>query len=438
MINTPTIESPLILPCGSQIKNRICKSAMTERMADHNNYVSKKHLNLYKEWSKGGCGLLISGNIMVDRYNIEGSGNIIFEKKTFSAQKSMLKKWTEISTKNGSHFWIQLSHAGRQTPASINSSPHAPSSVRLKIPGRRFGLPVEMSTQDINNTINQFVFAAKVGRDVGFTGIQIHSAHGYLLSQFLSPNINIRKDKWGGSLKNRSRLLVQIIRSCRKELGSNFPISVKLNSADFQKGGFTDAESLAVAKILNDEKIDLLEISGGTYEQAKFLGYDKLAVKPKINLPLRRSSIAREAYFLSYAENISSELNLPLMVTGGFRTRDGMNLALANVCQMIGIARPLCTDPLAAKKLLLRKIDVLPVFEDKLSIGKKWLSIDSPITILKSLNALSIISWYYVQLRRIGDGLKPNLNLKPLKALFINERIEKKTIKIYKKRIKND
>ena len=171
---------------------------------------------------------------MVDRYNIEGAGNVILEEKNFRDQKNMLKRWTDISTRNDTHFWMQLSHAGRQTPGSINSSPLAPSSVRLKIPGRKFGLPLEMSSEDIKNTINQFVFAAKAAKDVGFTGIQIHSAHGYLLSQFLSPNINIRKDEWGGSIKNRSRLLVQIIRSCRKELGKDFPISVKLNSSDFQ------------------------------------------------------------------------------------------------------------------------------------------------------------------------------------------------------------
>ena len=410
---------------------------MTERIADSNNCVSEKHLNLYRRWSEGGCGLLISGNVMVDRYNIEGAGNVILEEKNFRDQKNMLKRWTDISTRNDTHFWMQLSHAGRQTPGSINSSPLAPSSVRLKIPGRKFGLPLEMSSEDIKNTINQFVFAAKAAKDVGFTGIQIHSAHGYLLSQFLSPNINIRKDEWGGSIKNRSRLLVQIIRSCRKELGNDFPISVKLNSSDFQKGGFSDEESITVAKILNDEKIDLLEISGGTYEQAKFLGYDKLAVKPKKNISLKKNTIAREAYFLSYAEKISLQSNVPIMVTGGFRSQIGMNAALSSVCQMIGVARPLCADPKAVKKLLLQEIEVLPIFEDRLSISQKWLSIDSPITIFKSLNALSIISWYYVQLRRMGDGLNPNLKLKPLVALFINEKIEKKTIKIYKKRIKN-
>ena len=168
-----------------------------------------------------------------------------------------------------------------------------------------------------------------------------------------------------------------------------------------------------------------------------FLGYDNLAVKPKKNISLKKSTIAREAYFLSYAEKISAQTNLPLMVTGGFRTQNGMNAALSSICQMIGVARPLCTDPKAVKKLLLQEIEVLPIFEDSLSIGQKWLSINSPITILKSLNALSIISWYYVQLRRMSDGLNPNLKLNPLKALFINENIERKTIKIYKKRIKN-
>ena len=410
---------------------------MTERISDSNNFVSENHLNLYSKWSEGNCGLLISGNVMVDRYNIEGAGNIIIEENNYKDQVSMLKKWAQIATRNDTHFWMQLSHAGRQTPAAINRSPLAPSSVKLKIPGRRFGLPKEMSVADIQKTISQFTFTAKISRDVGFTGIQIHSAHGYLLSQFLSPNINLRSDEWGGSLENRSRLLIQIIRSCRKELGDDFPISVKLNSADFQKGGFTDTESVQVAKMLYKEKIDLLEISGGTYEQAKFLGYDKLTVKPRKNIPLQKSSVAREAYFLSYAKKISSEASPPLMVTGGFRTRIGMNAALSKVCSMIGVARPLCIDPESVKKLFLQEIESLPIFEDRLSIGRKWLSIDSPITIFKSLNALGIISWYYVQLRRMGDGLKPNLNLKPLKALIVNEKIERKTIKIYKKRIKN-
>ena len=414
------LQSKLELPCGVTIKNRIAKSAMTERIADPGNVVSKKHLNLYSRWAEGECGLLISGNIIVDSYNLEGAGNIVLNKKNFYEQANRLRELTKVAKSNQTHFWAQLSHAGRQTPYQINKTPMAPSSVQLKIPGRRYGVPKEMSVEDIKNTINQFVQSAKLAQEVGFTGIQLHSAHGYLLSQFLSPNTNRRKDEWGGSLENRSRLLIEIIRQCRANLGVQYPISVKLNSSDFQKGGFSDAESFKVAELLNDENIDLLEISGGTYEQAKFLGYDKLSIDPKANVLLKRSAVAREAYFLSYAEKISSQLSLPLMVTGGFRTAEGINTALSSVCCMVGIARPLCSDPLAVKKLFLREIESLPVFEDKLSIGKKWLSITSPVTLIKALNALSIISWYYVQLRRMGNGLDPDVNIRSLHLSLIH------------------
>ena len=432
------LQSKLELPCGATIKNRIAKSAMTERIADPGNVVSKKHLNLYSRWAESECGLLISGNIIVDSYNLEGAGNIVLNKKNFYEQANRLRELTKVAKSNQAHFWAQLSHAGRQTPYQINKTPMAPSSVQLKIPGRRYGVPKEMSVEDIKNTINQFVQSAKLAQEVGFTGIQLHSAHGYLLSQFLSPNTNRRKDEWGGSLENRSRLLIEIIRKCRVHLGVQYPISVKLNSSDFQKGGFSDAESFKVAELLNDENIDLLEISGGTYEQAKFLGYDKLSIDPKANVLLKRSTVAREAYFLSYAEKISSQLSLPLMVTGGFRTAEGMNTALSSVCSMVGIARPLCSDPLAVKKLFLREIESLPVFEDKLSIGKKWLSISSPVTIIKALNALSIISWYYVQLRRMGNGLDPDVNMRSLHALFINEKLDRKSTNIYKKLLHNE
>ena len=168
------------------------------------------------------------------------------------------------------------------------------------------------------------------------------------------------------------------------------------------------------------------------------MGYDKLSIDPKANVLLKRSTVAREAYFLSYAEKISSQLSLPLMVTGGFRTAEGMNTALSSVCSMVGIARPLCSDPLAVKKLFLREIESLPVFEDKLSIGKKWLSISSPVTIIKALNALSIISWYYVQLRRMGNGLDPDVSIRSLHALFINEKLDRKSTNIYKKLLHNE
>ena len=169
---------------------------------------------------------------------------------------------------------MQISHAGRQTPGDINDSPLSPSSVQLKIPGASYGVPTPMSVEDIEDVIERFIFVAKIAKESGFTGIQLHSAHGYLLSQFLSPDINLRTDEWGGSIENRSRLMLRIVKGCRDELGNDFPIAVKLNSADFQKGGFSNSDCIKVAKLLDEAGVDVLEISGGTYEQPRLLGLD--------------------------------------------------------------------------------------------------------------------------------------------------------------------
>ena len=181
-----------------------------------------------------------------------------------------------------------------------------------------------MSEEEILDVIDRFVFTAKIARETGFTGVQFHSAHGYLLSEFLSPDINLRNDAWGGSLENRSRIHLEIIKKCRADVGEDFPISMKLNSTDFQKGGFTETESIQVAKILEDAGLDLLEISGGTYEQPKLIGADQISINPDRSEHRKESTIAREAYFLEYAKNIREAVSLPLMVTGGFRSREGI------------------------------------------------------------------------------------------------------------------
>ena len=156
---------------------------------------------------------------------------------------------------------MQISHAGRQTPGEINSSPMAPSAARLKIPGKKYGIPVPMTEENILDVIEKFVFTAKIARETGFTGVQFHSAHGYLLSEFLSPDINNRNDAWGGDIQNRARIHLEIIRRSRQEVGEDFPISVKMNSADFQKGGFAADESIIVARMLENAGVDIIEIS---------------------------------------------------------------------------------------------------------------------------------------------------------------------------------
>ena len=406
------LKDKIILPCGAQIKNRICKAAMTERIAFSDNYTNQRHLNLYKKWAEGDIGILLTGNVQVDKNHLEGPANVCIEEETYVDQIPLLRKWAEEGTKDNTHLWMQISHAGRQTPGEINSSPKAPSSVQLKIPGRNYGVPSALTTEEIQEIIKKFTFVAKIARETGFTGIQIHSAHGYLLSEFLSPDINLREDEWGGTVENRSRIHVEIIKSIRREVGEDFPISVKMNSADFQKGGFSPDDSIRVAKIIEEAGVDNIEISGGTYEQPRLLGLDNVSINPDRSEVRKESTIAREAYFLEYAEKIKKNIQIPLMVTGGFRTKEGMESAVkSGACEIVGVGRPLCANPFAIKEMFDGKIENLPIYEKTLSLGPWIFSPSSPFRLIQALNAFGAQAWFYQQIKRMGDNKLPDLSL---------------------------
>ena len=406
------LKDKITLPCGAQIKNRICKAAMTERIAFADNYTNQRHLNLYKKWAEGDIGILLTGNVQVDKNHLEGPANVCIEEDTYAEQLPLLRKWAEEGTKDNTHLWMQISHAGRQTPGEINSSPKAPSSVQLKIPGRNYGVPSALSTEEINEIIKKYTFVAKIARETGFTGIQIHSAHGYLLSEFLSPDINLREDEWGGTVENRSRIHVEIIKNIRREIGEDFPISVKMNSADFQKGGFSPDDSIQVAKIIEAAGVDNIEISGGTYEQPRLLGLDNVSINPDRSEVRKESTIAREAYFLEYAEKIKKNIQIPLMVTGGFRTKQGMESAVkSGACEIVGVGRPLCANPFEIKEMFDGKIEQLPIYEKTLSLGPWIFSPSSPFRLIQALNAFGAQAWFYQQIKRMGDNKLPDLSL---------------------------
>ena len=426
------INKSFTLPRGQVIKNRICKAAMTERIAKGNNLAHQGHVNLYERWADGDIGILLTGNVQIDRRNIEGPANVVIDSENYKEQLDSLRAWSRAGTKNNTQLWMQISHAGRQTPGEINSSPFAPSNIGLKIPGKNYGTPLPMTDEDILDVIDRFVFTAKIARETGFTGVQFHSAHGYLLSEFLSPDINNRTDAWGGSVENRARIHLEIINKCRKEVGEDFPISVKLNSADFQKGGFSPDESIQVAQMLENAGVDILEISGGTYEQPKLIGVDDLTINPKRSEQRKESTIAREAYFLEYAKDITKAVSLPLMVTGGFRTREGIEDALqSNVCQIVGIGRPLCADPYCIKKMIAGELEVLPSFEKTLSLGPSILSPSSPFTIIKVINAFGGMAWFYQQIKNMAKGLMPNHKQKLFNAFRADMKADKLAIKDY-------
>lgn len=241
------------------------------------------HRNMGLAWSHSGCGLLLTGNFQVDRRYLERPGNVCIDGEQGEEALEALRKYAKAATMNpDTHCWVQLSHGGRQSNYMIAKKCPAPSA----IPSKPFGIPLpeafEMTVKEIKATVSKYAHAAKVSKEVGFTGVQLHAAHGYLLSSFLNPLANQRKDNYGGSLENRARFLLETIEAVRNAVGAAFPVAVKINSSDFQKGGFTHEEAVTVAGWLDDAGLDLLEISGGNYENAAIIngaenGTDKLA-----------------------------------------------------------------------------------------------------------------------------------------------------------------
>jgi 2,4-dienoyl-CoA reductase-like NADH-dependent reductase (Old Yellow Enzyme family) len=404
---TSPLASPITLPNGSILPNRLCKSAMTEGLADKFDLPTPALMQLYKTWSQGGTGLHITGNVMVDRRYLERAGNVVLED---DKNLKLFSTWAKHGTTGGNHLWVQLNHPGRQCPKMVSKEPLSPSDVQLAMLGN-FARPRPMDQSDIEEVIARFITSALLVKQAGFTGVQIHCAHGYLLSQFLSPKINQRQDQWGGSLENRARIIRRIIVGVRAAVGADFPIGVKLNSADFQKGGFSLADCITVASWLGEDGVDLLEISGGTYEQLSLIGVEPTDV--------RESTRKREAYFIEYAERIKQSAKIPVMITGGFRSRDVMERAIeSGEVDVIGLARPLCTEPDCSTKLIQQTIQNIDCYEDKLVLGTGFWGNNSPSNLIKAINSFGQVGFYYWQIIRLSKGLTPEPQLGTFKSFL--------------------
>jgi 2,4-dienoyl-CoA reductase-like NADH-dependent reductase (Old Yellow Enzyme family) len=380
---------------------------MTEGLADKFDLPTPALIQLYKTWSQGGTGLHITGNVMVDRRYLERAGNVVLED---DKNLELFSTWAKHGTTGGNHLWVQLNHPGRQCPKMVSTEPLSPSDVQLAMLGN-FARPRPMDQSDIEEVIERFITSARLVKQAGFTGVQIHCAHGYLLSQFLSPKINQRQDQWGGSLENRARIIRRIIVGVREAVGADFPIGVKLNSADFQKGGFSLEDCITVASWLGEDGVDLLEISGGTYEQLSLIGVEPTDV--------RESTRKREAYFIEYAERIKQSAKIPVMITGGFRSRDVMERAIeSGEVDVIGLARPLCTAPDCSAKLIQQTIQDIDCYEDKLVLGTGFWGNNSSSNLIKAINSFGQVGFYYWQIIRLSKGLTPEPQLGTFKAFL--------------------
>ncbi len=381
----PNLNRPLTLRNNSVIPNRLAKAAMSENLSNQKFLPDTELLRLYEKFGSSGAGLLITGNILIDPTALGEPNNVVLEEST---PLDNFIEWAKVSKKHGSVLWGQINHPGRQSPVLLSKQPLAPSAIAVNAPFGIFAQPRELKEEEILELIRKFTNTAKKLKEAGFDGIEIHAAHGYLINQFLSPLTNHRKDKWGGSLENRMRFLVEVYRNIRISLGKEFSIGVKLNSKDFQHGGFSEDDSTEVAKILDQEGIDLLEISGGTYEKAAMTGVHE-----------KETTRLREAYFLEFAHLLRKQVSCPIMVTGGFRTRDGMDQAIAEGIDLLGLARTVAMDPFFPGKILSGE-----------SMGMILKKISAGIDLVDSAGALEI-GWYQKQLLRMGEGKNPDPNL---------------------------
>ena len=331
---------------------------------------------------------------MIDSRHLGEPGNVVVEDEK---HLSLLKSWAEAGTSHGNQLWMQLNHPGKQSQRLWNPEPVAPSAVPLSL--KHFNIPRALTADEIDDIVIRFGRAAGVAQKAGFTGVQIHGAHGYLVSQFLSPHHNRRDDEFGGSLENRMRFLEMVYNSIRESVGPAFPVSIKINSADFQKGGFTAAESLSVIARLAEVGIDLIEISGGNYEAPAMMAQRKTT-------PDRGR---QEAFFLRFAEKARQEVTVPLAVTGGFRTSKGMEAAIkSGAVDFVGMARPmiLATD---IPHRILQGEDFTSEAQADISTGFKTLD-----------HALMIrLTWYTHQLSVIAAGKTINPRLHPLLAALL-------------------
>ncbi|MEO9652160.1 MAG: NADH:flavin oxidoreductase/NADH oxidase family protein [Roseobacter sp.] len=316
------LAQPLTLPCGALLKNRLAKSAMSDSLGDGAGNPTNDQIRLYERWAKGGLALSIIGEVQGTPHFAEKPGNLILNSHS---DREQLERLAKAGAQDKAQLWLQLGHAGAMADAFI-STPKGPSA--LELPGLSCGA---LSLDEIRALPGEFACTASLAKQLGFGGVELHAAHGFLLNQFLSPLFNRRQDAYGGSLQNRMRLLLEVVSAVRKAVGPTYPVGIKLNATDQLEGGFAEDESVKVISAIDKTAIDLIDISGGTYFPGAASSSDRAGSGP---------------YFLDFAARARAKTDIPLMVTGGFKTLAQAQSAIAEGnADIVGLARALVVDP---------------------------------------------------------------------------------------------
>lgn len=417
--------APLTLPNKAVVANRIAKAAMEENMADSRQLPGESLRRLYANWAGGGVGLILSGNVMIDPTALTGPGGVVLDERQ---PIEPFRAWARAAMRDGGQAWLQINHPGRQVFAAMGQVAVAPSAIGVDLGAysHLFPVPRALDPADIAVIVARFATTARLAEASGFSGVQIHAAHGYLISQFLSPLTNRRTDAWGGELHNRARLLLDVVKAVRAVVSPGFSVAVKLNSADFQKGGFEASDAVQVVRWLNELAVDLVELSGGSYESPAMQGAPQAtggAPQAAGGAPQAGSTTAREAYFLDFARDVSAVARMPVMVTGGIRRRAVAEAALLPSegrpgVAMVGIASAFAFEPdLPERWKGDQALDIgIP------SVG--WRN--------KAYASLAKMAVVKLQLRRLGKGQQPKPNASPLLALVRQQIITKRRTRLYR------
>jgi 2,4-dienoyl-CoA reductase-like NADH-dependent reductase (Old Yellow Enzyme family) len=388
------LSKPFVLPNGQVVKNRLLKSAMSETLGTGEGQPTEALLRLYRQWADGGIGLMVTGNVMVDRDAFAEPGNVCVED---DRDLPLLQQWAEVGKSGGGLIYMQISHPGRQVPRFLNPDAVAPSAVPWQANLTRYMAAArELENDEITEIMERFAATARIAAEAGFDGVQIHGAHGYLVSQFLSPHTNQRTDAWGGSPAGRRKFVLEVIRTVREATPDGFGIAIKINSADFQRGGITEEESMDTVLSLGEEGLQFIEVSGGTYEAPAMMSG-------------KESTREREAYFLTFAEAVRERLQTPLVVTGGFRSGKAMADAIeGGAVDLVGMARPLAVRPDFPNALL-----------EEGDVRQEVPPIKTGIGLVDRLGMTDLL-FYERQLHRMGRGKRPALGENALKALCMH------------------
>ncbi|WP_298915154.1 NADH:flavin oxidoreductase/NADH oxidase family protein [uncultured Algimonas sp.] len=423
--------APLTLPCGHVLSNRIAKAAMEENMADQPPFADnnlpdgvgqvpgERLVNLYTEWADGGAGMLITGNVMVSETALTGPGAVVLRQGTLDEPdvRERFERWAQAGKRNGTTLLMQISHPGRQLYAAQGVEAVSASDSRLDMGSetlsKLFAPARALSGDEIRGIIRRFAETALAARSAGFDGVEIHAAHGYLLAQFLSPLTNRREDEWGGPLENRARLLLEIVRAVRDRVGTDFIVAVKLNSADFQTGGFDVSDAVQVVNWLGAEAVDFVEISGGTYESAAMMGDSQ-------DGRISQSTVEREAFFLEFAKDIAATATMPLMVTGGITRRDTAERVVGtDGIELVGLARALIVTP-----------DLPARWQAGEDIAGPVQTVGWKNAALRSLANMALAK---ANLRRMSRGQAPKRKINPVLASLVQQKNQALQTRRYKR-----